>query len=488
MSETSTRQLSAISRRQFFAGVGVGAASGCTLDLPGPRRIERPNFLILLSDQHRNDWLGRNPSIPVPTPNMDALASRGVEFTDALVPSPVCGPSRSCLASGMEYERCGVEVNRDPYNPAITTFYRHLQESGYHTMAVGKIDLHKGSAGRTLDGRQHMDAWGFSDMQITAGKGGGYLGEPVGPKEPYYAYLAGLNPAMDRVCADDIARRAEPRDQNWWGLTVPCPLEDEHYLDNYTGRMGLELLERAPDDKPWLLTVNFNGPHPPMDITRRMERAYRGPDRVIDDFPQPHDYSGPFPAEQHIRIRQNYSAMIENIDSWLGTYQRRLEERGELSSTVVVYSSDHGEMLGDRGRWGKSVPFQASACVPLLMAGPGIAAGKSTGALVSLVDLAATCIDLADRSVPAGMDSRSLRSLLEHGMDEHREITRSALKTPTAQHGAFRMVQDHRYKLVEGFFGNKVLYDRESDPHERDDIASARPDQVARLAKHFLEA
>ena len=482
---------SLLSRREVLASAvaTTGVLSGCVEgSLPGPRAITRPNILLLLSDQHRPDWLGSNPEIPVPTPHMDQLAERGVDFTQAIVASPVCGPSRSCVASGMEYENCGVEVNRQPYKPEITTFYRHLRDSGYHTMACGKIDLHKGADGRTLDGRQNMGPWGFSDMLITAGKGGGYFGKPVGPKEPYYAYLAGLNPPRDRICAEDIAKRSEPREGNWWGMTEPCPLDDEHYLDNFTARTGLDLLERAPEGKPWFLVVNFNGPHPPMDITRRMERQYRGPDRVIDAFPQPHDYSGPFPEGQHVSIRQNYSAMVENIDGWLGTYQDRLAERGELENTVVVYSSDHGEMLGDHGLWGKSVPYQASAGVPLIMAGPGIVIGERSTALVSLMDLAATCIDYADMPVPAEMESRSLRPLLDRGGGEHREYARSALRVARAHAGRFRMVQDHRYKLVEGFFEQKALYDREADPQETENIAASKPGEVARLEKLFADA
>ncbi len=479
-----------ISRREVLAGtVGAAASLGACADpLPGPRAVKRPNFLFLLSDQHRSDWLGRNPEIPIPTPNIDSLAARGVDFTQAIVASPVCGPSRSCLASGMEYENCGVEVNQDPYDPAITTFYRHLCDSGYHTMATGKIDLHKGVLGRTLDGRKNMDEWGFSDMQITAGKGGGYFGGTPGPKEPYYAYLAELDPPLDRICADDIQRRAEPREENWWGMTEACPLDDEHYLDNFTAREGLRLLEQAPDDAPWFLVMNFNGPHPPMDITASMERRYRGPDRVIEDFLQPREYSGPFPAEQHVRIRQNYSAMIENIDGWLGTAQERLAERGDLDNTVVVYSSDHGEMLGDKSRWGKSVPFQASAGVPLVMAGPGIAEGHSSNALVSRMDLAATFVDLADLAVPPEMESRSLRQLLDQGRGDHRDYARSALKAGQAHTGRFRMVQDHRYKLVEGFAERRELYDREADPFETDNIADSRPGEVERLSKLFVDA
>ena len=477
-----------ISRREVLAGAAGTLAACAPSPLPGPRGSSRPNFLLLLSDQHRYDWLGRNPEVPVPTPNIDRLASRGVDFTEAVVASPVCGPSRSCLASGMEYENCGVKVNRDPYDPSIPTFYKHLRESGYHTMACGKIDLHKGAAGRTLDGRQNMEAWGFSDMVITAGKGGGYFGGEVGPKEPYYAYLASLNPPLDRLCAEDIAKRAEPRELNWWGMTETCPLDDEHYLDNFTARTGMDLLDRAPEGSPWLLIVNFNGPHPPMDITARMERQYRGPDRVIDGFPQPHHYAGEFPTEQHVRIRQNYSAMIENIDRWLGLYQERLRERGDLDNTVVVYSSDHGEMLGDHGLWGKSVPHRASAGVPLVMAGPSVAAGVRSDALVSLIDLAATCIDLADLPVPSEMESLSLRALLDQGRGGHREFVRSALTVARAHDGKFRMVQDQRYKLVEGFFEKPALYDREEDPFELENIAQSRPTEVSRLARLFPDA
>ncbi len=475
------------SRREMLAGTVTSLAACGGGSLPGPRVSARPNFLFLLSDQHRPDWLGRNPEVPAPTPNIDRLAARGVDFNQAIVASPVCGPSRSCLASGMEYENCGVEVNRDAYRPEITTFYKHLRDGGYHTMACGKIDLHKGGAGRTLDGRANMEPWGFSDMLITAGKGGGYFGDSVGPKEPYYAYLASLDPPQDRICAEDIAMRSEPRDSNWWGMTEPCPLADEHYLDNFTARTGLDLLDRAPDESPWFLVVNFNGPHPPMDITARMERQYRGPDRVIDGFPQPHNYSGTFPAEQHVRIRQNYSAMIENIDRWLGLYQDRLRERGELDNTVIVYSSDHGEMLGDHDRWGKSVPYQASAGVPLVIAGPGIVEGVRSDSLVSLMDLSATFIDFADLPVPTEMESQSLRALLDQGGGQHREFARSALKAGQAHAGRFRLVQDHRYKLVEGFFEDTVLYDREADPLEMENIAAAKPSEVERLSKLFAD-
>ena len=493
------------SRREFLVGAAAATATAFTgcggeapapAPIPGPRAIRRPNILFLFSDQHRGDWMGRNQEIPVPTPNIDRLAARGVDFTRAIVPAPTCGPSRSCLASGMEYENCGVVVNRDVY-PAETrpTFYKHLRDGGYHTMAVGKIDLHKGPAGVSLDGRLHMEEWGFSDMLITGSKSGLYNGEGdptrrnepvvIGPKEPYMAYLDSLDPPLGRIHADDIDLRAVPKDENWWGMTDPTPLDDEAYKDNYTARTGLELIERVPDGMPWFSIVNFNGPHPPMDITRGMEAQYRGPDRVIENFPQPHHYTGPFTPEHHIRIRQNYAAMIENIDRWVGLCQERLEERGELDNTIVIYASDHGEMLGDHDLWGKSLPYQASVGVPLVMAGPGIAQGVRSDALVSVMDLATTFLDYGEVAIPSEMESRSLRPLLDAGGGEHRDYLRSALKTGNAATGRFRSVNDHRYKLVEGYFQEKALYDLEADPLESENIAAGKPGEVARLERLF---
>ena len=180
--------------------------------------------------------------------------------------------------------------------------------------------------------------------------------------------------------------------------------------------------------------------------------------------------------------------MIENIDRWLGIFQDRLRERGDLDNTVVVYSSDHGEMLGDHGRWGKSVPYQASTGVPLVMAGPGIEKGVTSDALVSLMGLATTFIDFPGLPLPSAMQSRSLRPLLDRGGGQHRDFAQSALKVARAHAGRFRMVQDHRYKLVEGFFEARALFDRGTDPTESENIADSKPGEVARLARLFADA
>jgi arylsulfatase len=286
-----------------------------------------------------------------------------------------------------------------------------------------------------------------------------------------------------QLAAQHVADFASRKD---YASTFPTPLPDDAYCDNWLAANGLALLRRAPQAKPWHLAVNFCGPHEPMDITASMEKSARG-----RNFPQPHQNSE-FPPETHTAIRQNYAAMIENIDRWVGLYIEELRRRNELDNTLIVFSSDHGEMLGDHNRWAKSVPYHASAAVPLIIAGPGVRKGKVSAALVSLIDLAATFLDYASVPVPkTEMDSLSLRPVLEGKSPTHRQVVRSGLNR-------WRLVFDGRYKLVTGFDLSQprnqqnaakdtppLLFDLQSDPTESTNIASSHPQVLTRLQKYI---
>lgn len=234
------------------------------------------------------------------------------------------------------------------------------------------------------------------------------------------------------------------------------------------------------------MVINFAGPHNPEDITKTMEKTVRG-----RKFPQPYN-STQLTTDQHEAIRQNYTAMVENIDRWLGIYLDELKQRGELDNTIIVFSSDHGEMLGDHDRWGKNVPYDASVGVPLVVAGPDIQQ-RTSNALVSLIDIAATFLDYAKADIPEGMTALSFRPLLEGRTNEHREYVTSGLSN-------WRMVRDKRYKLIEGFEPSLmtshgsvpkgaelpiVLFDLQEDPNESNNIASQQPEIVASMNKRL---
>jgi choline-sulfatase len=473
---------SRITRRDFVGSALLASTAGHAAP------AQRPNFLFLFPDQFRFDWLSGNPGLPIRTPNLDALAKRGVRFTKAAVAAPVCAPSRACLAAGAEYDHCGVANNGENFPEGRPTYYKKLREAGYHTAGCGKFDLSKAAFDQGIDGRNHMDEWGFSDMNNCGGKGDAIARNAAEmPHEPYMAYLKRLN--LAKVHAEDIERRGSGHGLGY-DATFPTPLPDEHYCDNWVGRTGLELMKRFPSGKPWHLVVNFVGPHDPEDITVAMEKTVRG-----RTFPQPNDKASEFTPEIHNAIRQNYTAMVENLDRWVGIYTTELKRRGELDNTVIVFSSDHGEMLGDHGRWAKNVPYEASLNVPLIVAGPGIKPARRSDALVSIIDIGATFLDYAGAGKLEGQTAVSFRPLLERKTRSHREFINSGLFT-------WRLVSDGRYKLIRGFdrdagvLGSRVmriqppktdipplLFDLQSDPLENSDIASKAPDIVARLSK-----
>jgi arylsulfatase len=440
-------------RREFLGATAALAAAPTT----------RPNILFLFPDQQRYDWTSLNRSLPLRTPNLNALRSRGVEFTHAAVASPLCAPSRACLASGLDYEDCGVANNKFNYPLEQVTYYKLLRDAGYHVTGCGKLDLHKATEDWGLDGRRLIHEWGFSDAIDNAGKHDAIRSGRVKPKDPYMNMLHGRN--LAHVHVEDFENRRGPAN---YSNTAPTPLPDDAYCDNWIAENGLKLLRAAPNGKPWHLVINFTGPHDPLDITKRMDAACRG-----RDFPQPHRNTQHAP-EKHVAMRQNYSAMVENIDRWVGVFVQELRRRGELDNTLIVYSSDHGEMLGDHDRWAKQVPYDASVRVPLVVAGPGVRARRTDNSLVAVHDLAATFLDYAGVPRPGGWDSQSVRPLLEGRSKSHREYLRSGLN-------AWRSATDGRYKLVTDFNEPAALYDLHADPNEDRNIAAREPKTVARL-------
>ena len=463
-------------------------ATGLTADAARSRG-ERPNVLFFLPDQHRPDWVPWPvpgwPEVPVRMPNLAGIAARGVRLTRALCPSPLCAPSRACLASGREYERCGVPGNGSDYPLDQPTYYQALRAAGYRVAGVGKFDLHKATLDWGLDGTRLLREWGFSEGIDNEGKmdaiasylgaRGGARGAGTGgsPKGPYMAYLQARGLAEIHVA--DFQRRRGPRGHH---LTQPTPLPDDAYCDNWIAENGLRILRGFPAGRPWHLVVNFTGPHSPMDVTAAMHARWQGvrfsPPVTLDG-----DLDGPALAE-HNAIRQNYAAMLENIDLQIGRFLEVVRHRGEEEGTVVVYSSDHGEMLGDHNRWGKSIYYQPSAGVPLAVAGPGVREGVESDALVSLHDLAATFLDFAGLPPLPGMDSRSLLPVLTGEAAVHRPHVRSGL-------ARWRLVFDGRHKLVriapEHGAGPYTLrlFDLTDDPWDTRDVAAERPAEVERL-------
>jgi arylsulfatase A-like enzyme len=351
----------------------------------------------------------------------------------------------------------------------LPTYYQSLRDAGYRVGGVGKFDLHKNTQDPAnlywdLDGSRLLAEWGFTDGIDNEGKldGSSSYRHWGAPRGPYLQFLA------DRGLAEAYVHEHETRGEHYDAYVTALP--DDAYCDNWLSENGLAILDAFPGDRPWHLVVNFTGPHNPMDVTARMSRRWeKAP------MPLAHDNAQDDP-DGILRRRRNYAAMIENIDRQVGRLVQAVAKRGELENTIILYSSDHGEMLGDHDRWGKGVWYEPSVGIPLIVAGPGMQEGVVSDALVSLHDLAATFIDYAGSTPLSGTDALSLRPLLEGRTAEHRSHITGGLQQ-------WQMVVEQRYKLVLGAGESPLLYDLVDDPWEDVNRAPDCPEIVRSLAR-----
>lgn len=459
--------------------------------------LQRPNILFVLADQHRGDWL-EGPDLALRTPEMNRLAREGARFTGAICPSPLCSPSRASLATSLNYDRIAVKSNADDLPDHAPTFYQVLRTAGYGVYTCGKLDLFKsarswGADGlhRRSDGSSKLDDAGFTGGFDAGGKHDAVLGYTEGVPEPFSRFLQAHG--LANVHAADYAARPSP---NYVNL-APSPLPEFAYGDNWIGATALRLMtEAVAAGKPWFIQVNFFGPHEPLDV----------PQVLIDRWsavtlPVP-DTLGRFSAGQHVDIRRRYAAMIENIDTWMGTFRRVLENLDAARETIIVYASDHGDMLGDKGYWAKTYPFQPSIGVPLIVSGAGVRPGQLRSEPISLVDLGPTFTALANARPGWDHDGESFVDLLR-GAPERSDSHR------LSGFGAWRAVTDGRFKLVAGFdeanvgkatrppafdkacLGNPdrmLLFDVIDDPGESHNLVRSDPERARRLAERLQDA
>jgi arylsulfatase A-like enzyme len=435
----------------------------------------RPNILFLLADQHRGDWMSSNAALSLHTPHLDALAARGTSFSQAYCGSPLCAPSRAMLASGRAYGECGVPNNNFDYPLDQPTYYRSLRDAGYRVAGVGKFDLHKDTSDTTkldwgLDGSRLLAEWGFTEGIDNEGKCDGSASFRVsgGPRGPYLKYLQ--ERGLVSAYLDEHAAEARRACLDAYTTILP----DDAYCDNWLTANGLHMIDGFPEEQPWHLVVNFTGPHNPFDVTESMQARWS--DREV---PPPIANSTHDP-EQLLRCRRNYAAMIENIDSCCGDLIAAVAERGELDRTVIVYAADHGEMMGDHGRFGKCTWHQPSVHVPMIAAGPGIMTAVESSALVLLHDWTATFLEYAAAAPLPGMTARPLQPVLSGTQSAHREAAVSEL-------GNWRMITDGRHKLVTQADAPPALFDLADTPLELRDLARSQPERAAALQQMLAD-
>ena len=443
--------------------------------------MSRPNILFIMDDQHRFDYLGVAGAVFVRTPNIDALATSGVRFTQCTTNAPVCAPSRIGLASGLHPCRLGGLDNASFLPPDTTSYYQRLRDGGYRVGCVGKLDLAKAWTynGRYGD-RPCAYQWGFTHPEECEGKM--HAGSSATPIGPYTHFLA------ERGLLQTFHGDYRQRKGGWVkGGSPDSALPTDAFEDSYIGHRAAAWIDDIADDFPWHLFVSFVGPHDPFDPPTEYADRYRDadmPDAVAaDPAGKPAWITNrvvDMSADEVAISRRQYCGAIELIDDQVGQILTALARRGMTENTHIIFASDHGEMLGDHGLYTKSVAYEASLRVPLVIAGPGIEGGRVSDSLVELIDLNPTICQLAGLPPQGGIDGLSLVPVIDGRSETHRTETVSALRN-------FRCLRSERYKLIQNYNSVTELYNLEEDPEELRNLAGYEPDIVRGLGQRLRQ-
>jgi choline-sulfatase len=444
---------------------------------------QQPNVLFIMADQWRGDWLGAVGADFLRTPNIDRLAAQGVTMRRCYSNTPVCAPARIGLTTGLQPVRLGALSNHAFLPTRVPTIYQRFRDQGYKVGCVGKLDLAKPDDYNGPGGdRPCVFGWGFTHPEECEGKMHAGRGTPERPLGPYGEFLR--QRGLLQRFHDDYERRKKA---GFVGASEDSVLPTDAFEDVYIGRRAAEWIEQQRGDFPWHYVVSFVGPHNPFDPPREYADRWRHadippatPGRASGKPPWVMERDRHISDEHTMIARRQYAAAIEVIDDMIGEILNALERSGQAENTYIVFVSDHGEMLGDHGIWTKLVPYEPSVHVPCVVAGPGIEAGRTSGALAELIDVGATVCDLAGIGVMDDVDATSFAPLLRGDTEEHREDV-LAVADP------YKMLRTERYKLIQSADEiHTELYDLVEDPLEQHNIAADEPELTEALWRRYL--
>ncbi|MFB6218632.1 MAG: sulfatase, partial [Halobacteriaceae archaeon] len=413
--------------------------------------------------------------------NMDRLAERGVRFEECYTPSPLCGPARASVISGVYPHNTHVHSNGGILPRDDESLFGTLRDAGYYTALVGDAEYGQpGVEDHLGENEEYLHARGFEYVHETPGAWG------AGNSKSYFSDYLEEKGLWAEFSEDYDRRMAE---SGHWASVVPF----EDHPDSYIRRQAVEFVEEYDRERPFCLQVGFNGPHDPMDPPERMldrydpadldgpEPSLANPDWVPDRaraFMEQGALVGPedswwrpkMSPEATREWRSYYYGKVSLVDYWLGELLDALEARGELENTLVVYTSDHGEMAGDKGMLTKHVFFDQSVRVPCIVSWPEqFAAGAATDALVSLLDLYPTFLDVAAAGEGRTFGA-SLAPVLDDPARSHREAVFSfvhgfASRSEPYDYKTMVATADHKY-CVDSWGEGYMLFDRTDDPGE----------------------
>ena len=433
--------------------------------------METPNILFLLTDQQRWDAMGCSGDW-VQTPNLDRIASEGVQFTNCVTTSPVCIPTRLSLATGLYPHNTGVWNNMGHTLLAETpTWMQAMRDAGYRTSLFGKTHLHPHN-GDLREREGLMKAYGLDDVN-----------EIGGPRAS--AKVLSHMTALWQEKGSWGAYRADYRERFSTKpyLVRPSTLALEDYADVYVGQQAKQYLQNYDRREPWCCWVSFGGPHEPWDTPEPYASMY-DPETMPPAIPRPPAGERPrghldrlmqrmnpaFETGEIGRLRANYAGNVTLIDDQIGEILDAIEGRGELENTVIVHTSDHGEMNGDYGLIYKSNFLNGAVRIPLLVRTPDSTnAGSLCNSPVEWIDIGPTLVELAGGELEHRQFGKSLCPVLTAPETTHRDFAISEIEGEI-------MLLNREWKAALNTNGEVyLLFDVQNDPNETQNLAG-RPE------------
>ncbi|MBN1863799.1 MAG: sulfatase-like hydrolase/transferase [Victivallales bacterium] len=415
------------------------------------------DILVFVSDQHNATVMESAGDRYISTPNMTRLAREGVEYTNAYTPCPLCVPARMAFLTGQMASKTGIFGNDNVLSSEQATIAHCLGAEGYETVLCGRMHFR---------GQDQLH---------------GFIKRPIGDFTPCYGGRGGL-------LRDDLGPYASTPSGNvtkhYGGGTSPV-LEYDHAVT----KAAVQYLAEEQHDKPIFMVVGIYGPHhtyvAPLGLYRKYCDLIDPPasDSVeaFDLHPCVKASLRDFTKDETHRMRAAYYGMIEHVDSLIGKVKEAWDSHLERNDRqgLFCYTSDHGDMAGEKGLWFKQLFYEESARVPLIFAGDGAAQGKQVNTPASLLDISPTLCQLAGAIFLPDQDGVSLVPSLESGKgDPERYVISEVL-----YNGLGRMIRYRNWKLISfaGWEEEDQLFNLEDDPGEYTNVISANSEIVKKM-------
>lgn len=428
---------------------------------------QHPHIILIMTDQHRGDAMGCMGNDQVISPNLDALASEGTLFMNGYSSCPSSTPARAGLLTGLSPWHHGL-LGYGKVSPKYTfEMPKMLREAGYYTFGIGKMHWYPQRTKHGFNGTLLDESGRIEDENFTSDY-----------RQWFQIQAPAQNPDLTGIGWNDHSAGNYKLDENlhptYWTGEMAC-----EQIRNYTN-----------NDTPLFLKVSFARPHSPYDPPQRFLEMYKDtkisapligdwcekyaklldPEKAAPDAPY-----GNFGSEYAINSKRHYYANITFIDEQIGRVIQALKDKGMYDNALIIFVSDHGDMMGDHYHWRKTYPYEASTHIPFIAKWPAsehIVPGK-VKEVVELRDILPTFLEVADEKIPAEMDGRSLVSLAKGTENNWRKYLDLEHATAYSSDNYWCALTDGKIKYVWKFHtGEEQLFDLTKDPNELHNAAN----------------